>query len=994
MGDKKYRILLVEDCNRGMSKIVADFLFSDYHDLHINPVASIAEVEHRLETAEFSAILLAPNLPNYDGTSLVNYIKKISRGIPLVVSLNSDDRQIIDDVKRLGVARIFYDGNIDVPQMYDLCRDYEASRPEKPLPEQRVSAIDPVTPPVPEQRRGAAISSIDLQQEVARHREALLKAKEESRSNREAIARAEEESARLREEAQSAKDEAESIKTRIAELRRENAEKTEALAVNQQRVESISHEVDENREVRDKELAAANIERERLENILQQLRDELGGRNAEVERFASELTDLRRNLEQSENERAELHRRLEDSENKKNVSLRDAQEALNGLHKAEEENSLARARIGDLEGRVNDLIGERDKALDSSRIAGEYSLRMEKERDAASGREQKLAEAKREVEKQAADLTDKLGASGRMVDNLNSVVTSLENRCEELEAGQAALIEAEHVGIQREREGREEAEAELVSVRKALSELERIEEERAKLEQLLKDGQTKEHELFQAKTRELEEALTEERAQNSGLQQQVLDLNKQLKEVQGQLENRNKELGSVLGADEELKSELSESRETVTLLESRITEYKNTLRELEEQYKAAKDDADKERQQLQEQLVKLEEQNKILSDEKADIMESYANKSEAVQQRLNEAETMLKDCQWKLDNETSLKELALERVMELGAFEDQVGQLQLDIADKIKGIESRDAQIKVLKEELAALKDELAGMRDQVQLENLEKDMALDKLRKECEAVHQDYSALKEQTAREKEVITTNAQELQAKFSSTCDELKSTQWELRERTVEVKRLTSRIEELQAESELLSDLHSEVDDVRGLLEKSEKKTAVLTAENDELRERIEGYKELVTKVNELEEKAELADRVALEINELNKAFMEEQIEHRRLDVELRKARERESHLEELTASNKELGWELMKARTLIGEFRAHEEERAILGSVDNMAEVQRYKTLLNDKEQELKKVAADKDAFINEQLQKVEELTELYEKAQSERLELLSRLGRE
>ncbi len=990
MGDKKYRILLVEDCNRGMSKIVADFLFSDYHDLHINPVASIAEVEHRLEIAEFSAVLLAPNLPHYDGTSLVNYIKKISRGIPLVVSLNSDDRQLIDDVKRLGVARIFYDGNIDVAQMYNICRDYEAGRPEKPPVEPAAAAIAPVAPPVPGQQR--TVSSIDLQQEIARHREALLKAKEESKSNREAAARAEEESARLREEAQSAKNEAESIKERIAELRRENAEKTEALAVNQQRVETIAHEVDESRVVCDKELAAANVERERLERTLQQVEAELDGRNNEAERVAAELTELRRTLEQSENERAEMHRRLEDSENKKNVSLRDAQEAINSLRRSEEENSLSRARIGDLEGRISDLIGERDKALDSSRIAGEYSLKMEKERDAAFGREEKISAAKRDVEKQAEVLTDKLGASGRMVDNLNAVVASLENRCEELEAGQAALIEAEHVGIQREREGREEAELELAAVRKALSELERIEEERARLEQLLKDGQTREQELFQAKTRELEEALTQERAVNCGLQEHQENLAKQLREVQNQLESRNKELGSVLSSEEELKAELGESRETVHLLENRITEYKNTLRELEEQYTAGMADADKERQRLEQRLAVFEEQNKALTAEKAEVMESYANKSEAVQQRLNEAEKMLKDCQWKLDNETSLKELALERVMELGAFEDQVGQLQLDIADKIKGIESRDAQVKALKEELAVLHEEIDRMRDRVQLENLEKDMALDKLRKECETLRQDYSTLQEQTVREKEVITGNAQELQVKFGSTCEELKSAQWELRERLEENKKLAARIEELQTEAEFLGDLHTEVDDLRAVLDKSERKAAALAAENDDLRERIEGYRELVTKVNELEMKAELAERVALEIDELNKAFMEEQIEHRRLDVELRKARERESHLAELTASNKELGWELMKARTLIGEFRAREEERAILGSVDGMAKVERYKSLLRDKERELEKTAAEKDQFIREQLQKVEELTELYEKAQSERLELLSRLG--
>ena len=83
MGDKSYRILLVEDCKRGMSKIFTDFLFSKFSNLHLNLATSVADVEHRLENTDFSAILLAPDLPNYDGTSLVDYLKKIARGIPI-----------------------------------------------------------------------------------------------------------------------------------------------------------------------------------------------------------------------------------------------------------------------------------------------------------------------------------------------------------------------------------------------------------------------------------------------------------------------------------------------------------------------------------------------------------------------------------------------------------------------------------------------------------------------------------------------------------------------------------------------------------------------------------------------------------------------------------------------------------------------------------------------------------------------------------------------
>ncbi len=1008
MGDKNYRILLVEDCKRGMSEIYTNFLFSEYNNLHINLVTSVADIEHRLKTDSFSAVLLAPNLPNYDGTSLVNYIKKTIKGIPLVVFLDSSDEQRINDVKKIQVEKIVYDGNVDIKEIAELCK--KSGNYVNPLSRKVVApkfgqeiTRDTSDSTVVSYRTGDdfAESKIDVQAEIKRHREALLKAREESENSKEAEIRAKNEAEKLREEALNAKNEAENIKRKVEELKLENTEKSKIIEENKQRVNSISQEVDTCKESYGQELDAVIQERDKLVVSLQNVQIELDDKKSVINHCNDELFNLRKEVDSLINEKNELSRRFDDSENKRNISLRDVQDALKSLETAENAAKIASERIAALEVKVDETIVQRDKALESARLAGEYSNTANQERNEALEREKNSLEAKLRAEKFAVELTSKLDDSEKMVGNLNKVVESLELRCEELEAGQAALIEAEHVGLQREREGREKAEAELNEVKNALVELEEIELERAKLEELLKEEQSKEHEHMQVKTRELEDILANERDNN-------IELQEKLNSIKGQMESKTKEIGLLVINNERYESELAQKDEILGVLEGRVLEYKNTLNELEVQHnEELKQYSDKLKiseekvgnyclaeEEMKLKIQSLIEEKEVILAEKKEIMESYANKAEAVQDRLNAAERMLKDCEWKLENETTLKDLALERVMELGAFEEQVGQLEIELEEKNKSIESMTTLVSVQKEELAQLKENEAVMKDRVQLENLEKDMVLDKIRAEFEALKQEYHEFREVAIQEKESIAANAQDVQNRLRESNEKLKNTQWEAQEACKEKARLVDRVGELESEVNLIGDLHLEVDELKDLLQKAEKKVLFLTEENEKLVDKISSYNGMAIKINELEEKAQLADKVALEIEGLNKALNQEQIEHRRLSVEVRKANERENHLQELKNSNKDLSWELMRARTLIGEYMAREEERAIEGGLFKEAEVEKLKSELKQKEELLETLIKDREVFTQEQLNKVAELTELYEKAQAERLELLEKLGRQ
>ena len=232
-------------------------------------------------------------------------------------------------------------------------------------------------------------------------------------------------------------------------------------------------------------------------------------------------------------------------------------------------------------------------------------------------------------------------------------------------------------------------------------------------------------------------------------------------------------------------------------------------------------------------------------------------------------------------------------------------------------------------------------------------------------ALQSDYQSLQQDTQRDKEAVARNAQEVQARLQDANGKIKKLEWELGESQKGADKSQERIEELESEIDALGTLHEEMIQLNDTVVKSEKKIRALTAENEGLITRIEAHKGIALKVNELEEKVELADEVAMEIERLNTALKEEQIEHRRLAVELRKAQERETHLEELNAQNKELGWELMKARTLIGQYMAQDEERAILGSGVDEVQIGILKAELKEKEELLRKTIVEKEDFTSE-----------------------------
>lgn len=1004
MGEVSYRILLVEDCKKGMSRIYSEFLYSEYKNLHINLVTSIADADHRLEVEDFSAVLLAPNLPHYDGTSLVNYMSKNIKGIPLVVVLDGGNEGIEADVRKIPVEKIYRDGVINIKEIQEICEKYEGKRGV--ISQQRAEVLK-------EQERIANSAEHDtqnlnnektLQEEIMRHRDALLKARSESESSKEAALKAQQEAQALKEEANLAKEEAAKVREKVEELKKKNIEQSREIEESKAKVVSALQSEHKSEIALDESLSKVIEEKDSLARDTDDLKRIVSEKDAVVNKLNEDVNQLKSVIEELEQSRNDLGARLEASEKRGNAHLKEAQEALEISKRDQEEARVAYDSAKESQKSASEANRQRDAALESARIADERSRSAVEARDVALQKEAASLETQRKAEAHSVELSQRLEKSEKMVNNLNQVISTLEERCEELEAGQSALIEAEHVGIERERSAREFAEGELREVKGALVELEKIEQERAKLEELLKEGQIRENELVNEKTIELEKIIADESKQKSLLQDQIAAL-------KVELESKEIENCRLLEQTKKQEGDVSEKEELLIAIKERVSVYKQTINELGKQREELERKYAEQCKEfeakikellgneekvvaLEEELLKTKEEAEKLRSEKDTIMESYTNKTEAVQNRLAESEKMLKECEWKLEQESSVKDLALERVMELGAFEDQVAQLELDISSEKEVAKGLRNQMLAQKEEITSLKNSEVELKNRMQLEILEKDMKVDSLSKELDELRVEYHDFKNVVLQEKDAIASNAQEVQNRLHETSDTLKTVQWEAEELKKENTILLDRVCELQKDEDIVGGLYQEIEELKSEIRKDEKRILVLNKENEDLSEKFESLKGLAGTIEMLQEKAELADKVASEIEDLQKALKEEQIEHRRLGVELRKSHERDSHLEELKNSNKELGWELMKARSLIGEYRAKEQERGFLGATYAESEVKRLRKELKSKEDILERIIAEKEAFTKEQLIKVAELTELYEKAQTDRLNLLEKLGRE
>lgn len=120
MAEEAKRILLVENCQRGMSATFAQFVYGGGTGVRMNLVSSLREAGHRLREQSFGLILLSLHLPEGGGVEVLRRMREISGGVPVAVLLGNDEQHLADEVRALGAVATYGYGAVPVADAVDL----------------------------------------------------------------------------------------------------------------------------------------------------------------------------------------------------------------------------------------------------------------------------------------------------------------------------------------------------------------------------------------------------------------------------------------------------------------------------------------------------------------------------------------------------------------------------------------------------------------------------------------------------------------------------------------------------------------------------------------------------------------------------------------------------------------------------------------------------------------------------------------------------------
>lgn len=293
-------------------------------------------------------------------------------------------------------------------------------------------------------------------------------------------------------------------------------------------------------------------------------------------------------------------------------------------------------------------------------------------------------------------------------------------------------------------------------------------------------------------------------------------------------------------------------------------------------------------------------------------------------------------------------------------------------------------------------------------------------------------AAFLSEQARREEALRSQTASLEA-------QLKDCQWQLRDAQVAREAAQARVDELTASAALASGAARDLVELRAQLEIGaerrkhlENKLTQAKTELTAAQQRGTELEALVHRLHALADKAAEAEALAQQLEQLRKDLQMEATARQLTTVELNKAQAREARMKTLEDSSKDLEWklhqreqELTSAQAQLDDLAlwcnqleknlAQEQSRKIekkpearkserrakhtTGSTGPTsaagaasAEEEKLRGQVRDLQEQVARVERERAEFARQQLDKLEELTALYEKAQLERLELSNQLA--
>ncbi|GHS94431.1 hypothetical protein FACS1894139_03830 [Planctomycetales bacterium] len=118
---EKPRILLIEDCSRGMSPTFSQLAFTRQFPACLNLAANLYDATNRLRNGGFSLVLLSLRLPDCQGVETLRRFQKTGANVPVVALLQDDEWHLEKEVRALGAAAVYSPGKVNGDEVLKHC---------------------------------------------------------------------------------------------------------------------------------------------------------------------------------------------------------------------------------------------------------------------------------------------------------------------------------------------------------------------------------------------------------------------------------------------------------------------------------------------------------------------------------------------------------------------------------------------------------------------------------------------------------------------------------------------------------------------------------------------------------------------------------------------------------------------------------------------------------------------------------------------------------
>ncbi|MDR0867693.1 MAG: hypothetical protein LBP75_04350 [Planctomycetota bacterium] len=146
---EKPRILLIEDCSRGMSPTFSQLAFTRQFPACLNLAANLYDATNRLRNGGFSLVLLSLRLPDCQGVETLRRFQKTGANVPVVALLQDDEWHLEKEVRALGAAAVYSPGKVNGDEVLNHCGnpcdpliEVEAAPENEPASEVAIEDLD------------------------------------------------------------------------------------------------------------------------------------------------------------------------------------------------------------------------------------------------------------------------------------------------------------------------------------------------------------------------------------------------------------------------------------------------------------------------------------------------------------------------------------------------------------------------------------------------------------------------------------------------------------------------------------------------------------------------------------------------------------------------------------------------------------------------------------------------------------------------------------